>query len=95
MEIGDKAKFKDIPVGGYFASADYVFQSVRSGDVMQSFAPDCPVMKTYAHLSRKNNLMHDIGSLTIDYFNHDFIYLGKKEIADRFIEDIIKEENKK
>lgn len=92
MEIGDRAKFADIPIGDYFTDSIHIFKSVKSGEVTASFAPDFPVMQVYELMPDLEKNMKKAsfskGNITEDFFSHDFIYLGTKEKADNFIEKV-------
>lgn len=89
LRIGNEVKFDQIPIGHFFTDLIHIFESVKSGEVIASHAPEYPVIKTYAHFPDLNERnikpKYSIGKITIDYFNNDFIYLGTKETADKFI----------
>ncbi|VVB82503.1 Uncharacterised protein [uncultured archaeon] len=92
MEIGDKVKFADIPIGDYFTDSIHIFKSVKSGEVTASFAPEFPVMQVYELMpDLEKNLKKasfSKGDITEDFFRHDFIYLGTKEKTDEFIKRV-------
>ena len=75
LKISDKCKKQDVPIGHYFTDAIHVWQSVRSGDVMGSFAPNFPIMKC-VEIYNKYRIEYKIGDVVEDYFSHDFMYLG-------------------
>ncbi len=93
--IGSRIKFNQIPIGHFCTDLIHIFESVKSGEVIASFAPEYPVMRTYARLpdikQRGINPRYLIGGITMDYFDSYFVYLGTKETADKFISLLKKE----
>ncbi len=90
LKIGNEVKFDKIPIGHFFTDLIHIFESVKSGKVIESsHMPEYPVMRTYAHLpclkQKDIKPRYSIGKITIDYFNNDFMYLGAKKTADKFI----------
>jgi hypothetical protein len=78
-------KFNEIPVGSFFTDGVHIWESVKSGDVINtSFAPKVPVMRCYAVLHKKRGTFEP-GQVTEDFFNNNFGIIGNKKIADKLI----------
>lgn len=73
MEELPQIKMNDTKVGEYLFTLDlrYIFKVVRSGDVMESFSPETPVLQTHFKIDQ-NDPSFKVGQITIDYFNSEF-----------------------
>lgn len=89
MEVGAKVIFADVERGHFFTDHTHVWESVRSGDHVQSMSPETNMMRCHCVLPDAKKPSFKQGDLTEDFFKNKFTYLGSVQMADKFVELIL------